>query len=125
MVMDEYYVGRSKTIWLYPGAQLTWEAAELLVPPNKSSGLAQFRARIAHYADSGQLKSPDHMNSEGEGCFVIKANCGLRAWGWLQHMDGKAAFIISHVVLKKKGKADPADLKRTVAARKKLEENGK
>lgn len=123
MVVDEYYVGKCKRIWLYPGAQATWAAAELLVPPNKKSCLAQFRARIAHYADSGQLRSPDHMNSEGDGCFVIKATCGLRAWGWPQHVNGKAAFVISHVVLKRSERADPAELQRTIAARKKVEES--
>jgi hypothetical protein len=120
--MYEYYVGKRKTIWLCEGAQASWDAAEALVPSNKQSCLTQFRARIAHYADTGQLRSPDHMNSEGEGCCVIKANCGLRAWGWPQHVNGRAAFVISHVVLKKKESADPADRKRTIAARKNLEE---
>src|ERR1700683_1163923 len=103
--MDEYYVGKGKTIWLCDGAQESWDEAEALVPPNKQSCLTQFRARIAHYADTGQLRSPDHMNSEGDGCCVIKANCGLRAWGWPQHVDGRAAFVISHVVLKKRESA--------------------
>src|SRR5258708_30893422 len=126
MVMDEFYVGRHKTILLYPGAQASWDEAELLVPPpkkKKSNGATQFRARIKLYADRGQLRSPDHMNSEGAGCLVIKANCGLRAWGWPQHFGGRAVFIISHVVLKKRQKADPADLARTVAAKKFVEEN--
>jgi hypothetical protein len=123
--MDEFYVGKCKTIWLCDGAQETWDSAESLVPPNKLSGLAQFRARIAHYADTGQLRSPEHMNSEGDGCFVIKANCCLRAWGWLQHVQGRPAFVISHVVLKKKGKANPADLERTIAARKQIEDTHK
>lgn len=123
--MDEYYAGRCKTIWLYPGAQATWDAAELLVPSSKSRGPAQFRARIAQLADSGQLRSPDYMNSEGDACFVIKANCGLRAWGWFQHFNHKPAFVISHVVLKKKGKADAADREKTKAARKQIEEQAK
>jgi hypothetical protein len=127
MVMDEFYVGRHKTILLYPGAQASWDESELLVPPTKknkkSNAGSQFRARIKRYADVGYLMSPDHMNSEGEGCFVIKANCGLRAWGWPQHLGGRAVFVISHVVLKKKQKADPADLARTVAAKKCVEEN--
>jgi hypothetical protein len=129
MVMDEFYVGSCKTILLFPGAQASWDSAESLVPPakkgktgKKSDGRTQFRARIKHYADRGQLQFPGHMNSEGEGCFVIKANCGLRAWGWPQHLNGKAVFIISHVVLKKTRKADPADLARTIAARKQVQE---
>ncbi|SRR6266403_385418 len=129
MVMDEFYVGRCKTILLFPGAEASWNAAELLIPPvkkgKKSNAPTQFRARIKRYADTGQLMSPDHMNSEGEGCFVIKANCGLRAWGWPRHLNDKAVFIISHVVMKKKQKADPADLARTVAARKRVEEDTK
>jgi hypothetical protein len=123
MVMDEFYVGRCKTIWLYPGAKQSWDEAEALVPSNRANGPTQFRARIAHLADTGNLRAPEHMNSEGNGCFVIKANCGLRAWGWMQHVNGRAAFVISHVVLKKKAKADPDDLERTIAARKNLEEN--
>jgi hypothetical protein len=129
MVMDEFYAGRSKTILLYPGAQATWDEAESLVPPVKkgkeSNGPTQFRARIKRYADFGSLKSPDHINSEGEGCLVIKANCGLRAWGWPQHLNGRAVFIISHVVLKKRQKADPADLARAVAAKKQVEKDAK
>jgi hypothetical protein len=123
--MDEYYAGRAKTIWLTPSAQNSWEEAESLVPPNKSSCCSQFRARIAHLADSGALKSSEHMSSEGEGCFAIKATCGLRAWGWFQHYQGRAAFIISHVVLKKRRLADPADLYKTIEARRQVQENSR
>lgn len=120
--MEEFYAGRRKTIWLLPGAQESWDAAEALVPPNKESCKAQFRARIQYLADIGSLRCPDHMNSEGDGCFVIKSTCGLRAWGWMQHHQGRAAFIISHVVLKKKPNADPADLAKTNQARRQFEE---
>jgi hypothetical protein len=127
MFMDEFYDGKRKTIWLYPGAQESWDDAESSIPPDKKGAKkkgsqAQFRARIAQFADTGELRSPDHMNSEGDGCFVIKANCGLRAWGWMQHVEGRAAFIISHVVLKRTKKADPADLERTKKARKIVKE---
>ena len=127
--MDEFYAGKCKTILLYPKAQASWDEAEALIPParkgKKPKGPIQFRARIKRYADTGQLRSPDHMNSEGQGCFAIKANCGLRAWGWPQHLKDKPVFIISHVVLKKAQKADPADLARCVAAKKHIEEGHK
>lgn len=123
MRLVEYLAGRRKTIWLCPGAEESWNAAESGVPPNRSACCAQFRARIAHLAESGQLRSPDLMNSEGEGCYVVKATCGLRAWGWFQHVEGKAAFVISHVVLKRSRRADPADLQKTVHARHQYEES--
>ena len=120
--MDEFYAGRVKTIWLLPGAETSWNDAEANVPPNKASCKTQFRARLKHLADFGTLHNRDLMNWEGDGCFVVKATCGLRAWGWLQHYNGRAAVMISHVVLKKSQNSKPADLKRTVDARKPFKE---
>jgi hypothetical protein len=120
--MDEYYVGSSLTIWLCAGAQETWNCAEQHVPQNKSACLAQFRARIGHLADSGRLRCPDHMNSEGDGIFVVKATCGLRAWGWFDSHNGRRAYFISHVVLKRGMRAGAADLARATEARRQFKE---
>lgn len=77
---------------------------------------------MGYLADVGRLRSPDHMNSEGEGMTVIKATCGLRAWGWFCHYKGRRAYIVSHVVLKRTNHANPADLARAVEARRQIEE---
>jgi len=115
--MHEYHRGATLSIWLRPGAQETWQAAEADVPPNRAACLTQFRARIAHLAETGKLQSPDHMNHEDHGIYAIKATCGLRAYGWHDHHHGRRAFIISHVILKKRNKLNPADRKRAENAR--------
>jgi hypothetical protein len=110
--MESWYKGSKLTIWLRFGCQASWDDAETHVPGNRESGKGQFRARLKRLADFGVLRVPDHMNSEGDGIFVVKANCGLRAYGWRCNHDGRSAFVISHVTLKARQKADPADLKR-------------
>jgi hypothetical protein len=55
------------------------------------------------------------MNSEGDGIFAVKATCGLRAYGWFCHVNSRRAFVVSHIVLKRKQQADPADIRRAVA----------
>jgi hypothetical protein len=87
---------------------------------NRSACPAQFRARMAQLADTGRLRCPDHMNSEGDGIMVIKATCGLRAYGWFCHVSGRRAFVISHVVLKRRQRADPVDIETAVAQRRAL-----
>ena len=57
------------------------------------------------------------MNAEGEGISAIKTTCGLRAYGWFDNVNNRKAFVISHVILKKRQKADPADSKKALAER--------
>ncbi|WP_129781786.1 hypothetical protein [Peristeroidobacter soli] len=110
--MDEYHSGSSLTIWLWEGAEASWAEAEVGV---MEAHQAQFRARLARLAEFGRLRVPDHMNSEGDGIHAVKGNTGLRAYGWFDRVSGRRAFIISHVVLKKKQKLDPADLAKASA----------
>lgn len=105
--MDEYHNGSTLTIWLCPGAEASWTQAEQTVG---EAHQAQFRARLKRLADIGCLRSPDHMNFEGDGIYAVKGTSGLRAYGWFDQVDGRRAFIVSHVILKKKQKLDPADL---------------
>jgi hypothetical protein len=110
--MDEYHSGNSLTIWLWEGAEDSWIEAEVGV---MEAHRAQFRARLARLAEAGHLRVPDHMNLEGDGIFAVKGNTGLRAYGWFDQVGGRRAFIISHVVLKKKQKLDPGDLAKASA----------
>ena len=115
--MHEYIRGAALSIWLRPGAEESWREAERGVPGNRAACPVQFRARMQHLADNGRLRSPDHMNAEGDGIFAIKATCGLRAYGWHDQHENRRAYIISHVVLKDRQKLDPADKARAIRAR--------
>lgn len=115
--MEEYHRGAKLSVWLLKGTRASWDEAEESVPGNRKSCLTQFRARLAHLADHGSLRSPDHMNSEGDAIFAVKATCGLRAYGWFDHVDGRRAFVISHCILKRRQAADPADIRRAKNAR--------
>lgn len=110
--MDEYHSGSSLTIWLWLGAAVSWAEAEAGV---MEAHQAQFRARLARLAEVGSLRVSDHMNPEGDGIYAVKGNTGLRAYGWFDQVNGRRAFIISHVILKKKQKLDPADLAKASA----------
>jgi hypothetical protein len=115
--MEEYHRGATLTIWLLQGTRASWDAAEALVPGNRKACLTQFRARLTRLADTGSLRSPDHMNSEGDGVFAVKATCGLRAYGWFDRVNNRRAFVISHCILKRRQAADPADIARAKGAR--------
>jgi hypothetical protein len=115
--MEEFHRGEKLTIWLTQGTRASWDAAEADVPGNRKSCLTQFRARLARLADFGTLRSPDHMNNEGDGIYAVKATCGLRAYGWFDQVNGRRSFIISHCILKRRQAADPADLERARNAR--------
>lgn len=65
------------------------------------------------------------MNAEGKGILAVKATCGLRAYGWFCHHNGSRAFVISHVVLKREQRADPADIEKAVAEKGALENEQK
>lgn len=112
--MDEHHSGKSLTIWLWEGAEASWAEAEEGV---MEAHQAQFRTLLERLADFGHLRVPDHMNSEGGGIHAVKGRTGLRAYGWFDQVNGRRAIIISHVVLKKKQKLNPADLAKASARR--------
>jgi hypothetical protein len=116
-----WHAGNELTIWLRTGCQESWDQAEAAVPGNRAACPTQFRARLTRLADHGKLRNPDYMNSEGGGVFAVKATCGLRAYGWFCRVEGRRAFVISHVVLKRRQHADPADIALAVAAKEMLE----
>lgn len=109
--MDEYYSGSTLSIWLCVGAEDSWTQAEQSV---HVAHQAQFRAVLKRLAEFGRLRVPDHMNTEGEGICAVKGTSGLRAYGWFDQVNGRRAFIISHVILKKKQKLDRADLAKAI-----------
>ena len=119
--MEQWHAGQALGIWLRSGCRDAWATAEAAVPGNQSACPAQFRARLQLLADRGRLRSPDHMNAEGNGIFAVKATCGLRAYGWFCRVGGRRAFVISHVVLKREQRADPADIRRAAAEKARFE----
>ncbi len=77
---------------------------------------AQLRALIQQFANAGSLRAPDKMRNEGDGVYAIKANCGLRAYGWF-HRHRQGVFVISHVIVKQKNKMDNGDRDRVLRNR--------
>lgn len=73
------------------------------------SCLASLLSRLEQYGNTGELHTPDQLNSEGYGFWAIKARCGLRAYFWFQ---GKGTIIVSHFKLKKSDKLEDADKKK-------------
>ncbi len=108
--MVEYEAGAHTTIWRMPEAIETWGAAVALVDDAKRDAQeAQLVGRLQLLAERGRLRSPDMMNPEGDQIYAVKTKEGLRAYGWFTRVQSKRAFVISHVILKKKQKLDPAD----------------
>ena len=114
MTLECYYAGARCGIWLCPGAQASWDAANQSV---REKARSQLHARLTLLGDSGQLRSPDHMNKEGYGIFAAKTPCGIRAYGWFTSVSGQKAFVISHVIYKDQQKLDPKDLAQAVKAK--------
>ena len=114
MDLELYFAGATCGIWMCPGAKASWDQANGHIREKHQS---QLPARLSLLADKGSLRSPDHMNAEGDGIHAAKANCGLRAYGWFSNVQGKKAFIISHVIYKDQQKLDPQDLTRAVGNR--------
>jgi hypothetical protein len=92
--------------------------AEGHVPPQKEACKAQLRSVLHRLGDHDQVRNTDLFKAEGDGIFAAKARCGLRAYGWFDRLpDGTNVFIVAQATMKKKQKADPADIERVVNAR--------
>ncbi|MGO9592986.1 MAG: hypothetical protein ACLQFF_12555 [Steroidobacteraceae bacterium] len=116
--MEEYKRGAALSVWRTPEAIRTWTEAVIQVAQNRRDQQeAQLNARLDLLADAGALRSPDHMRSEGEGICAVKTNQGLRAYGWFTQVESRRAYVISHVILKRRDKLDPADLKKAKECR--------
>lgn len=115
--MDLYCAGRQKNILLCDGAKESRDAAEAAVPASRRACIKQMDHLLKQLADSGRLRSPDQFRHERDGVFAVKTRCGLRAYGWLGDFEGKAAFFVSHYILKKQQKLAPEDFERTVRNR--------
>lgn len=90
-----------------PDAAESWNEVAANAPQNCVAQLFRLAQRLA---DVGRLRSPDQFNNEGDGFYAIKAECGLRAYGW--YSDQRGIFVISHFVLKKRQKLLPSDKDR-------------
>jgi hypothetical protein len=111
--------GSARVVWMTADAVASKPDAEAGVPYKKKNPAGekrkpcvdQMHTLLNRLAEKGQLRSPDQMNSEGDGIYAVKANCGLRAYGWWS-IKYRRYFVISHFILKKWDKLDPADLAR-------------
>lgn len=107
--MEVFYEGNRYWILQMPGACESFTEACAGVPGNKDACPAQLVRLIKRLGDLGKLHSRDQFVHEGDGTYAIKTRCGLRAYGWFDRYRGRAAFVISHYILKKRQKFDPAD----------------
>lgn len=101
------------------------EALGNIVKSKHDSIRAKMTARRNFLADGGQLRSPDHWNTEGElpdkkRFYAIKAD-KVRAYGWFSTRH-PGVFYISHFAFKRGQKLAPEDTNRVVANWRRIEE---
>jgi hypothetical protein len=106
-----FHAGMYLTIHFGPEAEESLEQAESQVPPNKQACKAQMRALLKRLGDTGRLNSPEQLRNEGQQIYAVKAHCGLRAYGFFA--PGRK-FVVSHFLMKKKDKLDPADREKAL-----------
>ncbi len=90
---------------------------------SEASMFAQMEVRLEMLSRQGRLRSPDIMNSEGDGFFAVKTRNGLRAYGWFRQCARKKCFVISHFVYKKKNKLAVEDKNRMLTIKQQWEAN--
>jgi hypothetical protein len=114
--MPEEHQGKRLTIrYCHGAAESLVEVLESLPAKKHPACLAQLVARRNQLAEVGQLRSPDHWNTEGnlpQGSkfYAIKAG-KIRAYGWFSDKH-KGVFYISHFIYKDTQKLDKSDLNR-------------
>jgi hypothetical protein len=108
--VEVFYQGAVRWIVHMPGAKESFDAACGLVPGNRDACPAQLVRLIQRLADIGRLNSPEQFVHEGDQIFAIKARCGLRAYGWFDTFKDRRVFVVSHYILKRRQKLDPADI---------------
>ncbi len=124
--MALFHQGTKKQILLTANGASTLTEAESNVPKSKQACKAQLRRLMQWLGDHGSLKSPVQLRNEGDGIYAVRARCGLRAYGWFDtDTAGKPSFIVGHVILKKKQKADAGDLDKAKDERAKYQERKK
>ena len=100
--------------WIPP----SWQKALQHIPaPKHPSCWAKMLVRREHLANEGQLRSPDHWNTEGtlpdgKHFYAIKAD-RLRAYGWFSNCH-KRVFYISHFAYKKGRKLAQEDTNQVI-----------
>jgi hypothetical protein len=112
-----FYKGVSLEIDQTPDAAECWNEVSANATPNCVAQLLRLAKRLA---DVGSLRSPDQFNNEGDGFYAVKAECGLRAYGWY-HSSRRGVFVISHFILKKTQKLSPSDKERMKRNRRQYE----
>ena len=110
------------SVWMPPSLQ----EALRHIPTKKHAGiLAKLAARRQYLANVGQLRSPDHWNTEGnlpndKPFYAIKAD-RVRAYGWFSSHH-KGIFYISHFAFKKGQKLAQEDTNRVIRNWRQIEE---
>ncbi len=114
--------GADLATWEMP----SWSAAIQNFPEGKRDGVkARMLARRNYLADGGQLRSPDHWNTEaelpdGKRFVAIKVD-KLRAYGWFSSRH-KGVFYISHFAYKRGQKLAAEDTNQVIANWRLIEE---
>jgi hypothetical protein len=89
------------------------------------NAMATMAARRKYLADQGQLRAPDHWNTEAKlpndkHFFAIKAG-KLRAYGWFSDRH-KGVFFISHFAFKRGPKLSKEDERLVIRNWREIEE---
>ena len=108
--------------WRPPSLQ---DALSHLLEGKRDKAMATMTARRKHLADNGQLRAPDHWNTEGnlptgKHFYAIKAG-RLRAYGWFSDKH-KSVFFISHFAFKSGKKLTKEDSRLVVRNWRNIEE---
>jgi hypothetical protein len=109
--------GASLKIELTADAQKSWDEA---ISHASEQCVAQLVGLAKRLAEFRKLRSPDQFNDEGDGFWAIKANCGLRAYGWY-HSTRRGVFVISHFIVKKRPRLLQEDKDRMKRNRKRYD----
>ncbi|MEW8341001.1 MAG: hypothetical protein AB2708_14205 [Candidatus Thiodiazotropha taylori] len=120
-----FHRGAYKHIIFTTNGAESLKTAEDHVPPNRKACIAQLRRLLKQLGDRGSLRSPDQCRNEGNDIYAIKANCGLRAYGWFDHDENTdtSLFVVGLCVLKKKQKMDQSDRNQVIREREQFRED--
>jgi hypothetical protein len=114
--MYRWYQGGARDIVFGSNADNTFVSSIAEVPSKPGAADKQIRARLK-LVGSVQTVSTEICRHEGERVFAVRANNGLRGYGWFDQYEGRGAFIVNHFVYKTWKKMRSSDRALVVAAR--------
>ena len=105
------HTGTQHRVLTYGAGVASWDALFTVGSGAPPECQAQVIAMIKKHSDGHRLHSPEQIRHERGEIWAYKGRCGLRVYFWMCSSPSKERLVvIGHVVLKKKDKANPADL---------------